>query len=95
MDGFLKDNGLERLSDQLSALSITDALALLDEGRPKLMDKLKELGVTKPPDKQAFCKAVANGRRTIYGAGVPVLACTYSAGETSGSPYARGAVMDF
>ncbi|KAL1511208.1 hypothetical protein AB1Y20_006022 [Prymnesium parvum] len=83
MEGFLESAGLQRLSEQLSGkLSLSDALELLDEGRPKLMEKLKELGVTKPPDKQAFCKAVANGRREIFGTGKPIVVCTYSAGVT-------------
>eukprot|EP00966_Prymnesium_polylepis_P212578 4923883-Prymnesium_polylepis.1 len=80
MEAFLANNGLDRLSAQLTTLTLSDALDLLEEGRPKLMDKLKELGVTKPPDKQAFCKAVANGCREIFGMGLPVLVCTYSAG---------------
>ena len=63
MEDFLISEGLQRLSEHLSSsLTILAAIALLDEGRPKLMDKLKELGVTKPPDKQAFCKAIANSR---------------------------------
>ena len=85
MEVFLKDNQLDRLSAQLATtLTLSEALDLLEEGRTKLMDKLKELGVTKPPDKQAFCKAVANGRREVFGMGLPVLVCTYSAGVTPG-----------
>lgn len=83
MDDFLKANSLERLCDQLSdKLTLDESLSLLDEGRPALLARLKELGVRKPPDLSAFAKAVANGRREMCGTGVPIIVCLYSAGMT-------------
>ena len=57
-----------------------EAFVLLAEGRPKLLDRLKELGVSKIPDRQAFAKAVANGKRELVGVGTPVLVATYPTG---------------
>ena len=63
MEAFLKSNSLDRLCDALnSTLTLDESVALLDEGRPALLAKLKELGVRKPPDLSAFAKAVANAR---------------------------------
>jgi pimeloyl-ACP methyl ester carboxylesterase len=81
MEDFLKGAKLDHLCDALvSKLSIDDAFGLLDQGRPKLLDKLKELGVSKIPERQAFAKAIANGKRELVGAGLPVLVITYSTG---------------
>ena len=86
MEAFLKSNSLDRLCDALnSTLTLDESVALLDEGRPALLAKLKELGVRKPPDLSAFAKAVANARREIMGSGAPVLVCMYSAGVTQTS----------
>ena len=83
MEAFLKDSKLDHLCDALSStLSIDESLSLLEEGRPKLLARLKELGVRKPPDLSAFAKAVANGRRDLIGSGLPVVVCLYSAGMT-------------
>jgi hypothetical protein len=83
MEAFLKDNSLDRLCDALSdKLTLDESLTLLDEGRPALLARLKELGVRKPPDLSAFAKAVANGRREMVGTGVPIIVCLYSAGMT-------------
>lgn len=77
----MKGAKLDHLCDALvSKLSIDDAFGLLDQGRPKLLDKLKELGVSKIPERQAFAKAIANGKRELVGAGLPVLVITYSTG---------------
>ena len=84
MDAFLKDSKLDHLCDALSTtLTIDESLSLLEEGRPKLLARLKELGVRKPPDLSAFAKAVANGRRDLIGTGMPVVVCLYSAGVTA------------
>ena len=80
MEAFLKDSKLDHLSDTLSTLALGDAIALLDHGRPKLLEKLKELGVTKLPDRQAVAKAIANGRRELVGVGTPILVVLYSTG---------------
>lgn len=81
MDAFLKENKLDHLCDALAtSLTLQESLTVLDQGRPKLLEKLKELGVTKIPDRQAFAKAVSNQRRNILGAGAPVVVCMYSAG---------------
>ena len=79
----MKANALDRLCDALSdRLTLEESFALLDEGRPALLARLKELGVRKPPDLSAFAKAVANGRRAVSGAGMPVVVALYSAGVT-------------
>jgi surfactin synthase thioesterase subunit len=81
MESFLKDSKLDHLCDAMaSSLTLEQSFALLEEGRPKLLDRLKELGVSKIPDRQAFAKAVANGRRELLGAGAPVVVCLYSTG---------------
>ena len=41
MDAFLKENELDHLCDVLGTFSLQDSLAILDEGRPKLLEKLK------------------------------------------------------
>ena len=80
MDAFLKENELDHLCDVLGTFSLQDSLAILDEGRPKLLEKLKELGVAKIPDRQKVAKALSTQRRSILGTGAPVLVCLYSAG---------------
>ncbi|KAL3912488.1 MAG: hypothetical protein SGPRY_008321 [Prymnesium sp.] len=82
MDELLVSAGLSRLSERLSSLSLAEALALLEEGRPSLLARLAQLGLTSPPDKQAVCKAVALKRRHMCGVGLPVLVCAYSSGVT-------------
>lgn len=82
MPEFLESAKLGHLAEALGSLSLGESLALLQEGRPKLLDKLKALGVSKIPERQAFAKGIANARRDIEGQGPPVLVCLYSAGVT-------------
>jgi len=80
MEGFLKDNKLDHLTEALSTLGIDECFGLLEKGRPKLLERLKELGVTRIPDRQAVAKAISNGRRELLGVGLPIIVCTYSTG---------------
>ena len=81
MQALLRDAKLEHVSETIgSQLSLEEALGLLALGRPKLLDRLKELGVARIPDRQAAAKAIASGKRDIEGTGVPVLLVLYSTG---------------
>ena len=81
MEAFLKGAQLDHLCDALaSKLTVDEAFSLLEEGRPKLLARLKELGVRKPPELSAIAKAVANGKRQVLGVGLPVVVFTYSTG---------------
>ena len=82
MEDFLKGAGLERLCETLGEkLTVSESLDLLDEGRPVLLERLKAVGVSRIPDRQAFAKAVASHVREEANA-MPVLVCMYSAGVT-------------
>jgi surfactin synthase thioesterase subunit len=76
---------VEKDLDSLSALlvekvTLDECYSKLDEGRPVLMDHLKDNGVTSPPIRQKFAKALAVSARERVGTGKPVLACLFSAG---------------
>ena len=81
MEGLLRDNGLEHLSELLSSsLTINESLDILEQqGRPKLLDRLKELGVSKVPERQKVAKALANAQRDLTGTGLPVLVAFFGA----------------
>lgn len=80
MDRLLKDAKLEHLCEQLASLEINEVFSLLDQGRPKLLERLKDAGVVKLPERQAVAKAAAVLRRDYFGSGQPLLLCLYSAG---------------
>lgn len=70
MELFLADNKLEHLHDILvTKLTLDEAASVFEESRPKLLENLKELGVAKLPDRQAFAKAVSKRQREIAAGG--------------------------
>ena len=77
MESLLKDAGLEHLNATLASLSLTEAFAL---SRPQLLDRLKEMGVAKIPERQKVAKAIATGRRELEGTGLPIIVVAYSTG---------------
>jgi len=64
MGGFLQDHGLDRLAAALGdALTLDESFELLDDGRPALLNRLKELGVAKLADRQALANALGKKYR--------------------------------
>ena len=50
---------LERLQEQLEDYDLMRAAALLEQGRPKLLQDLKKAGVSSLVDRQALCGAIS------------------------------------
>jgi len=64
----------------MGSLSLAECLVLLEQGRPAVLNALKEAGIVRIPDRQKVAKALANAKRDIEGTGLPLLVCMYSAG---------------
>ena len=66
--------GLNSLEETASKLSLSDALALAEKGRPALLEGLKAAGVAKLPDRQKLANAISKELRASRGEGSKTLA---------------------